>query len=419
MTGKRLTQQVSDAFMAHPPAIVGVAVSGGGDSMALLHLMHGLCTLHGTRLRAVTVNHGLRADAATEADLVSRFCAKLGVPHDTLLWDAWDGTGNLQNEARNARYDLMAAWARQHNVSTIAIGHTADDQAETVLMRLARRAGVNGLAGMSARWMRDGITWVRPLLAATRDDLRCYLQAQHIEWIDDPSNEDTRFQRVRARKALATLADLGIDAEGLSEVAANMALARTALDWQTFLTARDIVEIDAGAVVLDERKMRVLPDEIQRRLLVHAVNWISGETYPPRRAALANLMQALRKGQAGTADGVHARRIGGKIWVFRELNAVADAQTKPDDLWDDRWRVYPTEPIDRTEKITVRALGPEGLEQCPDWRASGRPHAVLLSTPAIWQGDKVIAAPLAGTGQKWHAQVDGGEETFFAALLTH
>ncbi len=387
--------------------------------MALLHLMHGFCTLHGVRLRAVTVDHGLRPESAREAETVRGYCATLGIPHDTLLWDEWDGLGNLQDAARTARYQRMSRWAGTHGIDTVALGHTADDQAETLLMHLARQSGVNGLSGMPSRKVREGLMWVRPLLGAGREELRAYLNSQGIAWIEDPSNENAAFRRVTARAVLAALAPLGIDAKGLAAVAANMSEARKALDWQTFLAARDLVTVQAGAVVLCENKMRILPSEIQRRLLVHAVGWISGAAYPPRRAAIANLMTALRKGQSGTLDGCHARRVQGKVWVFRELNAVRDVTAKLDTLWDYRWRLSPEDPDGNWQDVTVRALGPDGLEQCPDWRKSGLPHEVLLSTPAVWRGDTVIAAPLAETDQKWHARVDGGEDAFFAALLSH
>ena len=387
--------------------------------MALLHLMHVMCALHGTKLRAVTLNHGLRIEAAEEARMVGAYCARLGVQHDTLLWDDWDGKGNLQNAARNARYTRMAEWAKVRGINTITLGHTANDQAETVLMRLARRSGVNGLAGIPERILREGITWVRPLLRASREDLRVYLRSQQIVWMEDPSNEDMNYERIKARHALTQLADLGIDAAGLSIVAAQLAKVRAALDWETFIAARDIACIDAGAVVICERRMRILPEEIQRRLLVHAVNWISGQVYPARRAAVTNMLQGLRRGQAGTADGVHARRVGGQIWIFRELNAVREEQSKPGDLWDKRWRFSSPDPGNDCQDLRVRVLGKEGLAQCPEWRVSGRPHAVLLSTPAVWRGDTVVAAPLAGRSQKWHAEVDGGKETFFTSLLTH
>lgn len=416
---RRLTQQVSDAFLPHPPAVSGVAVSGGGDSVALLHLMHGFCTLNGTKVRAVTVNHELRPEAADEAQAVADFCKRHGISHDILHWTGWDGTGNLQNEARKARYELIADWAKQHEISTVALGHTADDQAETVLMRLARRAGVDGLSGMSPRITRHSVIWVRPLLGASRNDLRDYLLHQNIKWIDDPSNEDAAYERVRIREALKVLEPLGIDAQGLSQVASQMAEARKALNWQCFLMAREIVSIDAGAVVIDERQMRVQPDEIQRRLIVQALNWISGEDYPARRGAVSALMSAMRKGQAGTADGCQLRRVGGEIWIFREFKPASAITAGLDALWDGRWRLTNDNSGIDHAALHIGVLGDQGLAECPNWRQTGRPHPVLLSTPAVWRGDELVAAPLAGYGQNWHAEVDGGAESFYGALLSH
>ena len=142
---ERLPELVSEAFLPHPPQVLGVAVSGGSDSMALLHLMHEFCQINKIELQAVTVDHRLRPEAAQEAAHVARQCAEMGLPHDTLIWQDWSGEGNLQNAARNARYHKMACWAGTRGIDTIAVGHTADDQAETVLMRLARRSGVDGL----------------------------------------------------------------------------------------------------------------------------------------------------------------------------------------------------------------------------------------------------------------------------------
>ncbi len=419
MPQNRLTQQVADAFLPRPPAVLGVAVSGGGDSMALLHLLHKLCTLHSTRLRVVTVDHGLRSEAASEAQMVADVCGKLGLLHDVLHWEGWDGSGNLQDAARRARYGMMADWGRRHDVEAIAVGHSADDQAETVLMRLARRSGVDGLSGMKRRLVMEGMTWVRPLLGASRSDLRDYLIQSDVPWIEDPSNKNENFERIRARKVLEALEPLGITVCGLAEVADNMLEARKALEWQTFLAARDSIYVNGGAVVVDDRKMRLMPDEVQRRLLVRAMNWISGEAYPARRQAVMSVLKGLRRGQAGTAEGCHARRVGGAVWIFREFNAVANIRSKVDVLWDGRWRITSSDPGALASDLEVRALGEEGLAQCPDWRSCGRPHPVLLSTPSIWHKDELLSAPLAGTGQNWHAEVDGGDETFFAALLTH
>lgn len=218
-----LAARVSDALNgllgAAVPVRLGVAVSGGGDSLALLHLMHDWARANGSDLRAVTVDHGLRAAAPGEAAQVARLCADLGLPHDTLHWTGWDQSGNLQAEARRARYRLMAGWARGHDLQAVALGHTLDDQAETVLMRLARGSGVDGLSAMAGRRDDLGMRWLRPLLAIRRDDLRAFLSGLGVDWVDDPSNADTRFDRIKTRQALAQLAGLGIDAEGLADTA--------------------------------------------------------------------------------------------------------------------------------------------------------------------------------------------------------
>ena len=419
MIAERLPNTISKAFLPNPPRVLGVAVSGGSDSMALLHLLKEFCTLHQIELRAVTVDHALRSEAATEAKQVAQHCAQLGVSHDTLVWEDWSGKGNLQKAARDARYAKMAAWAKDQEINTIAVGHTADDQAETFLMRLSRTAGVDGLSGMRRRSVRNGITWVRPLLESRRETLQTYLRQNDIPWVDDPSNDNDQFDRVKARHALRLLSELGINQDVLAEVADHLGAARRALEWQSFVAAKQIVEIDAGAVILDETGLRLQPDEIQRRLLIRALNWVSQSVYAPRRAPLRNMMEALRKGQAGTLDGCHVRRIASKIWVFREYEAVRQHSCSASVVWDNRWQVSPMGPAGGHADLRVRALGLAGLEQCPDWRSSGRPHVVLQSTPAVFQGDTLVAAPLAGHAQNWQAELAGGDEAFFTSLLSH
>lgn len=418
--GQALLQQVKDVFAPFPPEKLGLAVSGGSDSVAMLHLVHKLSQTSKTSLHVVTVDHGLRVDAAEEAARVAAMSEQLGLPHARLKWEGWDHKGNMQHAARNARYKLMADWAVANDIGTIALGHTADDQAETVLMQLARRAGVDGLAAMPVRRLREGITWVRPLLGTRRAALREYLAGLGIEWTDDPSNEDIAFDRIKARKALATLAELGIDVDSLSAVATNMGRASRALDFQTFQVMREIGHISGGAVVFCARRWRAQTTEIQRRLLLRAIKWIVGGEYGARHAAIANAMQAISSGTGATVDGCQIMLFGGRIWIFREFQAVKYSVSDPGQLWDGRWRVVTTGPTPVPDGgLEVRALGPDGLLQCPDWRDKGRPHASLLSSPAVFSGDQLVAAPVAGYGQNWYAEIDGGEESFFAALLTH
>jgi tRNA(Ile)-lysidine synthase len=389
--------ELSDEFLFHivgwpfvnaRAAHVGVAVSGGGDSMALLALMQHWAKKHGTAISAVTVDHGLRPEAAAEAAMVAEFCASQGIDQDILRWDGWDGQGNLQAAARDARYRLMADWAKAKGVDAICLGHTRDDQAETFLMRLARKAGSDGLRGMPDRFERHGMRWVRPVLDVGRADLRAFLRRHEIEWVDDPSNEDEGFDRVKARRVLAALDPLGIDAAVLSAVAHN-------LDMENSLI-RDVVCKDLqgqvaefrGALAMEKAVFDRLHPEVLRRFLIRAIQWITGASYPPRVEAEVEMEVALRQGGTHTLAGVIGWVTKGRIWLAREYEPVRQMTGNP---FDGRWQI--DGPLEGRE---IRALGPEGLKQMPDWRDLGLPRRVFLPLPGVWQGDKLVAAPLAG-----------------------
>lgn len=416
---RALVRSLSRALRPGLPDVMGVAVSGGGDSVALLHLLHEMAQEAGKQLRVVTVNHHLRPEAIEEVHFVAGLCANLGVSHDVLDWDGWDGRGNLQAAARNARYQLISQWATRNKICTIALGHTADDQAETVLMRLARRSGVDGLAGMASRHSAYGIEWCRPMLHLSRSALRDYLRDIDVRWIDDPSNDDETFDRIKARRVLTALAPLGIDVEGLSVVAENMAHARKALSWQSFLAAKEIATIQSGAIVLTASKLRLQPEEIRRRLLVRAVMSIARRDYAPRREAVETLLDELNTGGGATLDGCRSLHWKGHIWVFREYAAAARQQSPLGELWDGRWHLSCDTPPDDQAGLEIRALGVDGLQQVEDWRAAGRPRELLLSSPAVWRGDALVSAPLAQPRSDWQAWCDGDDDMFFAGLLSH
>lgn len=397
------------------PSRLAVAVSGGGDSLALLHLIARAVDGQGVTLRVATVDHGLRPEVAEEIRLVARLCDDLGLAHDVLTWDQIAEPGNLQDRARRARYDLLTGWARDHGMAALALGHTADDQAETLVMRLSRSAGVTGLAGIPPQRREQGVLLIRPLLTLRRARLRRYLQDHGIAWAEDPSNHDTRFDRVRARAALEQLAPLGVTTDALVRVARNMADAEAALAETAGAAARDVVSIDAGDVLIARRAFLDLPDEIARRPLLAALRWITGDIYPPRRIPVAHTLAAITEGRGGQLAGCRVLCRGESIRICREFNAVRGLSAPPGAVWDGRWRV--TGPA--TEGAEIRALGRAGLARCPDWRDSGRPHAAILATPAVWSGTELLAAPLAGLENGWHAALTRGETEYHALLLSH
>lgn len=387
---------VRAAFGPQRPERVAVAVSGGGDSLALLALM---AEAGGWQVQAVTVDHALRPEAAEEAAMVARLCARLGVAHHILRWDH-GGTvaGNVMQAAREARLRLIGDWARGQGLGHVALAHTAQDQAETLLMGLGRAAGLDGLAGMRPLWRQGGVVWARPLLAFGREALRDVLRARGLPWAEDPTNSDERFLRARARKALALLAPLGLTVPALAASAAHLAQARGALDRLAQAAGPQVAEARAGALRLDAAAFAALEPELARRVLRMALDWLAPAPHAPRAAALARLQAAVAAGRAATLAGCRliVRRDG--LWLAREPRSLG-APVAAGRVWDGRWRLSgPAEAGDR-----IGPLGAAGLAEAGGGRATGLPRAVLLVSPAIWRAERLIAAPVAGFGQGWHA----------------
>ncbi len=396
------------------PAIrqIAVAVSGGGDSIALLHLLHRACGQTKVILHAVTVDHGLRPESASEAAGVAAFCASLGIAHTTLQWRDHSPTGNLMDEARHARRRLISDWAVASGISHIAVGHTADDQAETFLMGLARASGLDGLAGMRSVWTGDGVIWQRPLLRHSRAELRAYLMRHRILWVDDPSNNDDRFTRIKARKAMTALAPLGITVKSLTTSIRHLNDARQALQQGLAMVAQNCVSTPGGAVCIGQVQFAALPADTQRRLLVLAIAWLSSAPYPPRSAKQITLLQAGLAGRDATLNGCRLRHAAGQITLTREPRAVGLTQTPTRHLWDSRWRVDGPHAAD----LTLRALGAAGLRACKTWRDCGISRDALLVSPSVWRGDALISAPLAGLNPEWTASIPVGFDKF---ILSH
>jgi len=413
--GSDIRHSLTRHFHPGVPGVIGVAVSGGSDSLALLYLLHDWQRDGGPDVRVATVDHGLRAEAAAEAAEVARVCAGLGVAHDTLTWRGHDGAGNLADRARRARYALLADWARGHGIADIALGHTEDDLAETFVMRLARGAGVDGLAAMRDRWLQAGVTFHRPLLGQGREHLRDVLRAWGVAWVDDPTNSDAAYERARTRAALAALAPLGIDAGALAATARKMAGVRTALYHQAHGLAQDHVRIDAGDVVIARDALREMPDEVARRILQTALRWINGAEYPPRGPAMTQFLAAARGGEAMTLQGCYMQAQGDMLRIAREYNAVAGLRVPQGQVWDGRWCIDGQ----AVAEAEVAALGPEGLRACPDWRAGGLPHGAAMASPALWRGEELLAAPLAGWPNGYALRLIRDGASYFDALLSH
>ncbi len=251
------------------------------------------------RVEAATVDHGLRPESAAEADLVAHLCGEIGVPHATLAVAV--APGNIQAEARTARYAALAGWMDERGLAALATAHHADDQAETLLMRLNRGSGVSGLAGVRSKGAVPGtrLPLLRPLLCWRRAELAGVVEAAGIEPVQDPSNENDRFDRVRLRKALAGADWLDIAATAQS--AEHLADAHAAIEWAA---AREWAEqVDDGGMGITYRPRA--PRAIALRVLARIVRQMEGEE--PRGSAVARLFETLVAGQPASIGNLVAR----------------------------------------------------------------------------------------------------------------
>ncbi|SIQ38377.1 tRNA(Ile)-lysidine synthase [Paracoccus thiocyanatus] len=393
--------------LAGDQPVLGIALSGGGDSTALMHLAHGWGR---ARLLAATVDHGLRPGSADEARQAGLAAAALDIPHETLCWTR-QGGGNLMAAARSARLRLLGDWARRHGLSAVLLGHTLDDQAETLLMRLGRGAGVDGLSAMAPARAALGVTWLRPLLEVGRAELRQWLAARDLRWSDDPSNDNADFQRVRLRQALSTL-DLPM--QQLAQSAANLAMARDALCEFAILLAQG-AQCRAGSLALPLDAFRTAPPEIRRRLLVAGLRFVGGGDYPPRRQPVMHALAVLQGGGRLTLDGVIAETRADRLWLIREPAAAARSQAGMggDAHWDRRWQIRGLQPGQQ-----VRALGHAPLAGL-DWRLAGLTRDEAAASPGIWAGERLIAAPVLQPTCGYGAKPLRGAAEFRALLYMH
>jgi len=320
-------QALVDRFSADLDALlprdkrIGLAVSGGPDSLALLLLA---AASRPGNIEAATIDHALRSGSRDEAVMVGEICDRLGVPHAILTarWSELPETA-IQERARHKRYSLLGFWADERRLDAIVTAHHAEDQAETLLMRLARGAGVKGLAGMRPRSVSPGahVRLVRPLLGWRRAELEHVCEAAGISPAADPSNEDERFERVRVRRALTGLDWL--DSGAVAQSAANLAAADAALEWASRNEWDEGVHERRGSITY---RPSDAPSEIVRRIVARAVRHLATEgEREPRGAELSRLVLTLSEGGTATLRGVRCQ--GGAEWQF----VPAPNRTRPVD----------------------------------------------------------------------------------------
>ncbi len=296
------------------PAIV-LAISGGPDSIALMWLAARWrrALARGPRLIAVTVDHGLRSEAAREAREVKRLARMLDLPHRTVCWLGTKPKTGLPAAARTARYRLLAQVARANGATHILTAHTRDDQAETLLMRLMRGSGMVGLSAMARESERDGVLLARPFLNVSKSQLVATLQKAKIGFIEDPTNRDLNFTRPRIRALMPVLAAEGGDIRNLARLASRLARANAAVEAMAdgaerylALRERESLRQRPDGKTFDAAVFAAMPEEIRIRLLLRAINRYAREG-PVELGKAEALLAALDRTAAESAAGRRPR----------------------------------------------------------------------------------------------------------------
>jgi tRNA(Ile)-lysidine synthase len=269
--------------------VIGLAVSGGADSLALMLLAHRYCESveNPPQFIVYTVDHGLRSEAAADAGFVVGEAGRLGFPARLLRWVGRKPKTGLQQAARRARYALIAQAMDVDLARVLVTAHHLHDQAETVLMRLAHGSGLEGLRGMDYAIEIAGITVIRPLLGIDPAALRAVVEAAGMSPVADPGNESAEFERVRWRQMLPQLAALGLTAERLALFALRVRDADRALN---IMAGEAIFEVRNrlrdGAVTIDRALLMALPRTIAIRVVQHALRDIGDGRKPHALAAV-------------------------------------------------------------------------------------------------------------------------------------
>ncbi len=340
----------------------GVAVSGGSDSIALFHIISDWKSENKPEISVASIDHGLRPESNAEVKFVKKICKMKRVKHVALKPTSKisEARGNLQGNARSVRYQLLRDWAISNDLQCILVGHTLDDQEENLLIRFLRGSGVDGLASMKSMVVRDEVVWIRPLLKYRKEDLRNYLRNNNYSWIDDPSNFDEKYTRVKIRKTLQQLRSDDLLKPNFVKTADHM--------WRASKLSKEIAKAntktllsfnDVGQISFDVKKFSKLFEDTQYRMLAGIISWFSGSFYKPRLLHIENMHDKIlnAKKMVATLGGTVFKKENGIVTVSRELSSIEENYLVTDEkfIWDNRWMITLKPRIQR--KLYVKPYG--------------------------------------------------------------
>ena len=398
---KQIIEQVISGLDSLKLSSCGIAVSGGSDSMALFHILTDWKSDNKPKIFVASIDHGLRPESNSEVEFVKKICQTKRIEHVTLSPDTHlsKAQGNLQNNARSARYQLLRNWAISKNLQCVFIGHTLDDQEENLLMRFFRGSGVDGLAAIEKKSSRNGILWVRPLLKFRKEELRNYLRNNSYSWIDDPSNNDDKYQRVKVRKLLQQLKSSSLITPNFVNTSDHMLRASKLLREKAVSSSKTLLSFnDVGQIMFAVEEFSELFEDTQYRILSGIISWFSGRFYKPRFSQLEKIYCKVvdaRNLTGATLGGTVFKKKNGIVTVTRELASVKEEYLIENEefIWDNRWLITLKEGI--RMKLYVKPFGLLGIDETKICIKSDFDKRALATMPMITTNRAVKFVPLS------------------------
>lgn len=372
---------------------LAVAVSGGADSLALLLLAHELAEKKGSYVVALTVDHQLRPESRGEATRVGEWAVAWGIRHVILEWVHDNPMSRLQERARKARYELLTEWCKQHQISTLILGHHQQDQEETFWLRLASGSGLDGLRGMKKRLVRNDVVFLRPFLGFSKEQIKKTLLAKKQEWIEDPSNQNSHFFRGRFRHFLQ---DEGLSSQRLFDVMKKLQVDSEFIQGALRQALETTVQLhEEGYITLNKEAFHKLHPALLGRLLSLLVQWFSGSDYPPRTTQISRIFEKIKEGSYFTSGRIYWIISAKEIFLFRESHAIQEqlvlSSLETRTLWDQRFWVDPELSQYVPRDIFIGSLGSN--HELQKEIKSFIPKLAWPTLPALWEKGKVVAVP--------------------------
>ena len=290
----KFEEEIERLFIDKINLKVTVALSGGSDSLALVFLLHDFLKVNNGELFCITIDHGLRAESSKEALKVNKILSNYNINHQIIRWLGKKPTSNLQEEARNARYKLLCDFCLENNIDYLATGHQQDDQAENFVIRAEHGSGLYGLSGIPAFTEFNKVKIIRPLLWCSKQMLQDYLRSKNIEWIEDPSNQNEEFTRVRARNFLKQHPEWIVK---LANISKNLSRAKDAIEYILEKSFSELVVFaDDKTASIELVEFNQLPQEIRFRMILTLLQKISNEPKAARGESVESLLIKLSTG---------------------------------------------------------------------------------------------------------------------------